>query len=168
MALVTLSGTISAADLNNNFNDKVAALAALNDNRGHDLQYNLSVLDLTTALNVGLRTLDFVAPMDLELKCLGVSMFNPDATSRTARLTLTAIATDETVVSKYLLDETVNVPVIGNTAAEYSASRATTAYPVFLVKGMTYRLTMDRVDANGGVIDRAYGFALCRTSRRYR
>lgn len=168
MALVTLSGTISAANLNNNFNDKVAAIAALNDNRGQDLQYNLSVLDLTTALNVGLRTFDFIPPTDLELKLLGISFFNPDATSRTAKLALTAISSEEVAVSKYLLDQTTEISATGSAALEYSGTRNAPTYPTFLVKGVTYRLLITREDANAGVIDRAYGFAICRTCRRYR
>ena len=174
MALVTLSGTISAANLNNNFNDKVASLASRNKAVGKDIQYNLSVIDLTTSLNVGLRTLDFVPPTDLQLVTIGLSMFNPDATSRTAKLTLSAISSEEVSVSKYLIDQVPSATVTGATAAEYDATRAAwndaglAKTPIFLVKGITYRLLMTREDANGGNIDRAYGFALCRTVRRYR
>jgi hypothetical protein len=172
MSLVTLSGTISEADLQNNFEDKLDELLAVEQLAKDDWQVDIRALDLTTVLAVGLRTIDFTAPDDCQLVTLGLSIFNPDATSRTAQLTLTAIDSAETEVSKYLLDQSISVSVTGDTAAEHNATRTdltlTSGELINLVKGITYRLQLTRTDANGGVIDSAYGFVLLRSSRRYR
>ena len=172
--MITLSGTIDASDITDNFNEEVANIYDIIDDAGSDFQYDLQTLDLTTALGVGYRVFDFTPTADLQLLTIGLSVFNPDATSRTATLTLTAITDGEAAVSKYLVDQTISVSVTATTAAEYNATRVdykvssrTTPF-ITLVKGITYRMTIARTDANAGVIDRAYGFVLCRGVKRYK
>jgi|SRR5687768_6262856 len=167
MAVITLSGVISAGNLNTNF---ASASASVLTNYGVKKyhQWDADVVDLTTALAEGLRVTDFTAPDDLQLVTMGMSMWNPDATSRSASMTLTCIGEDESALTKYIPNGSLSVSVTGAAAAEFNATRTVQTNAVFLIKGLTYRLEFLRTDANAGVIDRAYGFLSFSHQRRYR
>lgn len=164
MSLVTLSGTISAADLNTNFDDKVANLTAqaASDSKFHEIENE--VLDLTSGPVAGSNIYDFTCPDDMELWVVGLSVWNPDATSRTITMTLTQVDG----VTKYLLDQTVSVSVTATSATEFNATRGdyrtNSGTKIWLVKGITYRLTF--TSSSGSAVDRAYGFVLARPRRR--
>lgn len=163
MSLVTLAGTVSAADLNTNFQDKVANLVAqaADDSKFH--QVNIETLDLTSATTNGLNVQDFTCTDDWELWVVGLSVWNPDATSRTITMTLTQVDG----VTKYLLDQTVSVSIAATSATEFNATRGdyrTSSPKIFLVKGITYRLTL--TSSSASAVDRAYGFLCLRPRRR--
>lgn len=165
MSLVTLSGTISAADLNNNFRDKISALQSSLLDSGKVHQYDLDVLDLTSATAVGSRQLDFTPSHHMILRTMGLTVWNPDATSRTVTALLQAIDVNEEAVSKYLLDYTVQVPVTATSAAEYNATRyAAGSLYIPLYRGVTYRLSL--ANASATAVDRASAFVLARAFRR--
>ncbi len=171
MALVTLSGVISGADLENNFGDSRSAIEAVNAAGKKEWYVNADARDLTTALSVAQRVYDFTMPDDGRLVGLGLSMWNPDATSRSCSLTLTAITGAEAEISRLFPSGNPSVSVSGAAAQEFNGTRTVftdeASTTIFLVKGVTYRLTLLRTDANGGVIDRAFGYACIRGERRY-
>lgn len=177
MALVTLSGVISATDLNTNFNDKRAALNASNIVAGKCFQYDIRNMreggtGLTSATVEGYRTIDFTPPDDLLLVTVGLSYVQADATSRTISLALTvrtdplATAAEVISVQRYLGDQTISVSVTGASAAEHTATRYVPTVPVVLIKGVAYRMQLSSTAATA--IDTAYGFVLARQFKRYR
>jgi hypothetical protein len=173
MTLVTLSGTISASDLNTNFRDKRAALYATTEPATSRKTFLYEIFNkreggtgLTSSTAVGFRTEDFTVPDDLQLLTMGLSFVNPDATSRTITLTLTAIDSLEVSVPKYLTSQTISISKTGASAAEHTAIRLTPSIPVGLVKGLTYRLQLSSSSATA--ITSAYGFLLAGCKRRYR
>lgn len=170
MALVTLSGTISAADLNTNFGDKTSSLQSTAQAGKVTWQYDLECLDLVTSTSVALRTLDFTAPDDLEFVVLCLNAWNSTAVTRIATGTLTAIDVNEQSASKYLLGQPISLSVTCTAAStEYNATRddrtASTATKIWLAKGVTYRLQVSQDTAT--VLDRVV-LSLVVASRRRR
>lgn len=164
MTLVTLSGTVSAADLENNFGDKVASLPG-EDIGAFPVYYHVDCRDLAVATATSQRVVDFVAPDDMQIQDMFLSMWNPDATSRTVTLGLSAIDGNQAVITKmFPSDPLLSVTVAS--ASEANASRGEFPPVVYLVKGITYRLTLTRTDANAGVIDRAFGGLIAASVRR--
>lgn len=166
--MITLSGTISASDLNSNFNEELAAMATNMARSGKDLQYDLDVRDILSTTDISLRSMDFVAPAQLELRAVSVVVWNPDATPRVVTGTLTAVDDSGTAVPKYLLNQTVSVSVTANSAAEFTGTRAnyqtSTGTKIFLNKGVVYRLTLS-VDV-ASAVDRAVLTIVCRNRWR--
>ena len=147
MALVTLSGAISAADLNTNFADKQSTINTNAQSHAKDIAYRLQVLALSSATSVGARTLDITVADDCELRTLALWVASPDATSRTATATLTAIdATEADISDVYLLGQTVSVSKAMSSGTTGNATRTdytpTTSTKVVLIKGITYRLQL--------------------------
>jgi hypothetical protein len=168
MALVTLSGTISAADLNTNFDDKLAQLFTNSKRTGKDFQFDVEHASFTSATSAHLLHLDFTPTAHLEVIALALTGWNPDATSRTVTCTLTAIASNEEAVSKYILDRTISVSVTMPSSGIAHATRSTftssTGDKLFLIPGITYRLTL--ANSAASAVDRAVGSLVCRTCWR--
>jgi hypothetical protein len=167
MALVTLSGTISAADLNTNFNDKTSTLITNATLGQKDFQVDLEAFDVdNTSARVPYQTLDFTAPDDLELRVMGLFLNSASAVPLIT-LTLTAIDIDQNSASVYLLDQTVTVTcqaVVGEANATRDDRQASSTTKIFLKKGITYRMRMTSSSAT--VVDYAQAFIYCRTRRR--
>lgn len=167
MSLTTLTGVISSSALNNNFSDKLNSLDSQAGSIPTFHQFNIETLDLTNAPAAGTNIADFTAPDDLELWVVGLSMWNTNLVSKVVTMTLTAIDSAGTSVTKYLLDQSVTVNVTGATAAEFNATRqdwsSFSGTKVFLAKGVTYRLTLT---CSADTVDRAYGFIVTRVRRR--
>lgn len=166
MSLVTLSGTISAADLNNNFQDKVDELNTSFGSEAKHYQYDVDCRDLTSATEARDRRLRFTPPQLMLLSTLGLSVFNPDATSRTITIALQAVDTlTGVVIPKYLLHRTISIYVTASTAAEYNATRyAASGLMIPLFRGVVYELLLS--SASASAVDRAYGMVVCSTPRR--
>lgn len=168
MALVTLAGTISANDLNTNFSDKLATIAAANvvSATGKDFQYDLEIFDLINTTSVGARTLDFTVPDDLEFRVLGLTIWAAGA-GATVTVTLTAIDIDQASASIYMLDEVISLSR-GSSAGEGNATRVnrtpSTTTKIFLKKGITYRLQASSSSATN--VDRCHIYLLARARRR--
>lgn len=143
--MITLSGTISAADLNANFSEELAAIQANMARTGKDLQYDLDVRDLTSGVDQSLRIFEFVAPSQMEVRALGLAVWNPDATTRTITGTLTAHDDAGTAVPKYLLNQDHSIVVVASSATEFLARtnyEGPAAPRLFLTRGVVYRLTL--------------------------
>jgi hypothetical protein len=167
MALVTLAGTISAADLNTNFSDKSNTLNINNLKGKKEFQYDLEIYDAdNTAAKVPFQTLDFTPPDDLELRVVGMFMNSASAVP-TLTLTISAIDIAEVSVSDYLLNQSIVLTkqaVVGQTDATRDSRLADSATKIFLKKGITYRM---RVTSNSAtVVDYVQCFMYCRTRRR--
>lgn len=161
---MTLSGTISASSLNSHFSGKFTDLNASPTNK--DFQYDIEVFDLASSLGVGLRTLDFTVPDDLELRVVGMTLYSASAVP-TATLTLTAIDIDQNSASAYLLDQTISISkqaVVGSTSATRDDRQASTTTKIFLKKGITYRIQLSSNSAT--VIDRVHAFVYARARKR--
>lgn len=171
--MITLSGVISAADLISNFDEDLSEIDTANATitSQKPWQINADVRDLTTSLSVAQRYYDFTMPDDAELVGMGVSFWNPDATSRSCTMTLKAISEAQSQVSKMIPGGSVSVSATGSSASEFNSTGSLRDVAgsgvIFLVKGVTYRLEFTRTDANAGVIDRAYGFLLFQSRTRF-
>jgi hypothetical protein len=164
MALVTLSGVISAADLNNNFAEGLSSL--LTGNSGKVYQYEIKTGSLAVSTNLGKRSIDFIAPDDCRISKLMVSFFNPDATSRTAVLKLEAINEDGTPIGKYTTDTDISVSATTAAVGEVVNILIMAKWDVF--RGVLYRLSITRTDANAGVITSANGYITLNQLRRFK
>lgn len=143
MPLVTLSGTISAADLNNNFS--VASGLAYAARKRYQ-QQDLLVLGLTSTTSVGLRTFDFTPEDDIEIATLMLEGSNPDATTRVLTASFTVVDAAGADASEiYMLGVTPTITLSMTAAASYSRSRTTftSAAPnLRLPAGLTVRITI--------------------------
>lgn len=169
MSLITLSGTMSASDIEANFEDKRAALNTVNAINGKPFQYDHRVNDLTNnAAMVPLATKDFTVPDDMLFVTMGMAMYNPDATSRTITLTLSAITNASTAVAvpSYLMNQSIFVTATGGSASTFNATRYVPATTIYLIKGITYRMLFTSSSATA--VDSAFGFVLARQFKRYR
>jgi hypothetical protein len=165
MTLVTLSGTPSVTDINNNFNDKVADIKAVNqissDGKGYEIM--LDVTSLTSSYNLGLRSATFTPPDDIEIEAvkLIVSSVNNGIN---VSVSLSPILPDtEEVVSKYVVDTSVSMTDVTAGGAGFN-KYLTPAAKVFLVKGITYRLEITSDSAS--VVKRAICSLICKVRRR--
>lgn len=165
MTLTTLSGTITHTALNNNFSDKVSAINSNNIRNKKDFLYELDAIDVASGTDESLRVLDFTAPQDLEVIITGLTVYSPDATSRTTTMTLRAIdPASGIVIPRYTDGTDPDVSVVSNAAAEFSATRenfqSTSGDKLFLIEGVTYRITISVSTAS--VLDRVVAMVLCR------
>lgn len=183
MTLVTLSGVISAANVNTNFNDKLSALNSVNQASASPKSFSYDIRNvrasgtgLLAATDVGFRCKEFTPPDDLYLTTIGLSFVNGTAVSRTITLTLdvyydttdTSYTADKIEsLQRYLSNQTVTVSATGASAAtEYTATRYTPTVPIVLVKGVMYRMTLSSSSATA--IASAYGCVYAKQLRRYR
>jgi hypothetical protein len=136
---------ISAASLNTDMAAITTEILTEGEDTGVSYSHSLDVLDLVDTTSVGLRTLDITSPDDAQLITLHLRCINSVAVAKTITATLTAISSDETEVADYLNQQTVSAAATFSTAATHYASddfTSTSETPVFLLKGVTYRLTL--------------------------
>lgn len=181
MALVTLSGVISAADLNTNFNDKRATIDTVNDidvgarsaackfityQIRNTREGGTGLTSTTITSTPGFAIKDFTVPDDCLVVGLCLRVINPDATSRTITLTLSAIDVNEVAVSKYLTELSYSISVTATSAATFDGTRAAPSIPMVLVKGITYRLSL--TSSSGTAVSSVDGCIIVRQMKRYR
>lgn len=167
------NGTISATEINTDFNAVSTALDAVPYSTAHDFSIDFDILDGASGLAEGQRRLEFVPPDDMQLVALGLTLWNPDATSRTATLTLTAVVPESdgefTTVDKYVLNQTWSVSATTSSTAEVVARTAYTTATgdiLFLLRGIRYVLTVTFSTASPSVITRTNVLMVCRNRWR--
>lgn len=166
MSLITLTGTISESDLDNNFSDKVATLQGNAIFGAKDFSIDLEIFDLVTSTSVGLRTLDFTPSDDWEFRVFGFSSYSASAVP-TVTVTLTAIDSDQNSASDYLLGQTISLSkqdAVGEANATRDDRQASSTTKIFLKKGVTYRIQASSDSATN--TDRVHIYLYLRTRRR--
>ena len=159
---MTLSGTVTQTALRTDFD----ALTPLLDNNTllgqEDFPLTLRVSSLAVAMDVSLRSVDFTAPDDLELRVLRVLVTH---TAAVGDVTATLTVTDGDTA--YLLDQTISVSVAslnGTAQASLDCRTTTQAKRLRLLRGVRYRLTL----STAATVDVGQATLLLRTRRRTR
>lgn len=160
MTLVTLTGTISASDLNTNFSDKTDTLLANMKLGADNHQFDLIAIDLTSSTVASLRTLYFTAPDDMKLMALRLS-----TKSAIGSLAITGTLTCP-ASSAYLLDQTVSAAATTSAGTKTVANSDFQNSYVMLKKGVTYLLTLS--SASASICDLAQLSLIATVYRRYR
>lgn len=163
------SGTILSSELNTEFDAQRTTINTNASAAGKPFQYELEVKGLTNTTNVGLRTLDFVAPDDLEVRLFGLTSYSASNVPNTTA-TLTGIALDANgavaTTLTYMSDLTVSL-TIDQSATENNARTAfttTSGNRFWLVKGASYRIQVSSDSATATT--RTIAFLLVRAVRR--
>jgi hypothetical protein len=113
-------------------------------------------------MDVSLRSVDFTAPDDLELRVLRVLVTH---TAAVGDVTATLTVTDGDTA--YLLDQTISVSVAslnGTAQASLDCRTTTQAKRLRLLRGVRYRLTL----STAATVDVGQATLLLRTRRRTR
>jgi hypothetical protein len=145
MSLTAFTGTVSAATLNANFDDKTSTLTtqALEGQVDQSVNHRVVGLDSSTAL--ALRVLDFTAPDDLEARVLRLEVTD---TGTGATVTATLTESDGANITMVGGPYTISVAGINGTARDTLDCRTVTAgYRMRLVRGVRYRLTLSSTAA---------------------
>lgn len=166
MTLNVLSGLIRQTQIEGNFNDKQAAIQAVNSLAAKPLQFDHRVIDLSSATIVPLLHKDFTAPDDMKLVTMGFTLFNTALVAKTITMTLKAITVREVEVSRYLNDQVVTCSESSSTVSNKESSRYVPVVGVILVKGITYRISFSSSSASP--VDSVFGFVLAEQIKRYR
>jgi hypothetical protein len=127
-----------------------------------DFPLTLRVSSLAVAMDVSLRSVDFTAPDDLELRVLRVLVTH---TAAVGDVTATLTVTDGDTA--YLLDQTISVSVTslnGTAQASLDCRTTTQAKRLRLLRGVRYRLTL----STAATVDVGQATLLLRTRRRTR
>lgn len=161
MALTPFSGTVTAATLNGNFDDKTSTITsqAVLGQVDYDI-YHRALAFSGTGTAVA-DFLDFTLDDDCELRCIRVTVEDGTA-ARTVSATLTQTEGD----TSFLVDHTISVSattIIGTTNATTDYRTVTQAIRVRLLKGVSYRLTLA---TSAGPVTRLQGTIVLRTLRR--
>lgn len=163
------AGVISKAELDTEFAANTAALTANALAGAKDWQVDIDVTGLAQGTAAAARQVDWTAPDDCELRVLGVSSFGNGAAGSTVTLALTCIDVLEQAVTDALLGKTV---ATSHTSAVSATTETTSRQDYssvsgerhFLLKGLTYRLTLTSTHATA--LARAFGSMLLRGRRR--
>ena len=159
---MTLSGTVTQTALRTDFD---ALTPSLDNNTllgQEDFPLTLRVSSLAVAMDVSLRSVDFTAPDDLELRVLRVLVTH---TAAVGDVTATLTVTDGDTA--YLLDQTISVSVAslnGTAQASLDCQTTTQAKRLRLLRGVRYRLTL----STAATVDVGQATLLLRTRRRTR
>jgi hypothetical protein len=159
---MTLSGTVTQTALRTDFDALTLSLSSNTLLGQEDFPLTLRVASLAVAMDVSLRSVDFTAPDDLELRVLRVLVTH---TAAVGNVTATLTVTDGDTA--YLLDQTITIQVasIIGTAQETLDCRTTTqARRLRLMRGVRYRLTL----STAATVDVGQATLLLRTRRRTR
>lgn len=164
MALPVLTGTITAAQMQQGMNDEVATLnsTALQGKESRTL--HIDGVGLTSGTD---RQMDFTPSDDFELLVLGLSTNN--GTSILSGPVVGLHLDEAAGTTRYLLDRVWKAEITTDgTAAQHErvSYEAATEQLLMLSRGVTYRLRLTL--SSGGPIDRAYGWLALRTRRRRR
>ncbi|MBL0320578.1 MAG: hypothetical protein IPP74_14980 [Alphaproteobacteria bacterium] len=165
MTLVTLSGVISAANLNTNFSDKTSTLLTNMKSGNETTQKTLRVFDLTNAIAASLRTYVFTPLDDIELQGLRLQTYSTNA-SLVITGTLKAINPDTAVeYTKYLMDQTVTITNTSVVGKSDTHSSFTSPFTV-LKANVSYQLQLSSASATA--CDKALLILLAKVRRRTR
>jgi hypothetical protein len=169
MALVNLSGVINAADLNNNFQDKITTLISQNSltkTQRRSVRAS-SIIDTTS---VGLTSITFEPQDDEELVLLGITVGSGfGGLSVTVELEAIVVNSDNsiTVVNKYTGygSLTVNLTTVSGIAhGTRNTGSSSSDAKVFLAKGTQYRLKVYTTSTLA--IESVEGYILTKLLRR--
>lgn len=160
-------GTTNAANIRAQFDASRAGLQTAFSAGDSDNGLTFDVSSLTTATAEALRSLEFVAPDDLELRVLGLSADHGAITNVvTCTLTQQDVGT-VTTPTVYILDEdwVVSLTCSGSAEEEFArqAYMTTSGSRLMLKRGVAYKLTLA---TDGGTITRATGTIYWRVKRR--
>jgi hypothetical protein len=159
---MTLSGTVTQTALRTDFDALTTSLSSLTLLGQEDFPLTLRVASLAVAMDVSLRSVDFTAPDDLELRVLRVLVTH---TAAVGNVTATLTVTDGDTA--YLLDQTISVSVAslnGTAQASLDCRTTTQAKRLRLLRGVRYRLTL----STAATVDVGQAILLLRTRRRTR
>ena len=166
MVLPTLSGTITAADLKQGFDDEIGNITAQAQAGRRKRIIWHEALALTAGTDV---VLDFTPQDDLELRMIGVHANND--VSLLSGPVVTFSLEEAGGTTSYLIEQTWRAQLTTNGAATPTPVRVNyendlTLPKLFLSAGITYRarLSLD----TGGPLDRALGVLGLMTRRRRR
>lgn len=146
MALVAFTSTITAADLNANFDDKTTALLTNARSGRKDGVIPLRLGSLASSADLSLRSIAWTQQDDHELRVITIRA--TDTAARAISATLTVDNADTT----FLVDQTISVALttVNGTADARTDFRTTTGTRVRLLKGVRYRLAI--VNTSGGTV----------------
>ena len=159
---MTLSGTVTQTALRTDFDALTLSLSSNTLLGQEDFPLTLRVASLAVAMDVSLRSVDFTAPDDLELRVLRVLVTH---TAAVGNVTATLTVTDGDTA--YLLDQTITVSVAslnGTAQASLDCRTTTQAKRLRLLRGVRYRLTL----STAATVDVGQATLLLRTRRRTR
>jgi hypothetical protein len=159
---MTLSGTVTQTALRTDFDALTTSLSGNTLLGQEDFPLTLRVASLAVAMDVSLRSVDFTAPDDLELRVLRVLVTH---TAAVGDVTATLTVTDGDTA--YLLDQTISVSVAslnGTAQASLDCRTTTQAKRLRLLRGVRYRLTL----STAATVDVGQATLLLRTRRRTR
>lgn len=155
---MTLSGIISASQLDSDFGAQRSTLEAAIQRAPSRAVYPLNVFDLTTSTAESLRVLRFLPEDDLEVESIAVFSGVTGSGSATITATLTAqslLATTAvpsgTALPEFVLNKTISVSDGATTGAGANARtdyQSTTGDRLTLKKGVPYMLTLSSDSAN--------------------
>jgi hypothetical protein len=159
---MTLSGTVTQTALRTDFDALTTSLSSDALAGQLDFPIPLRVASLAVAMDVSLRSVDFTAPDDLELRVLRVLVTH---TAAVGNVTATLTVTDGDTA--YLLDQTISVSVAslsGTAQASLDCRTTTQAKRLRLLRGVRYRLTL----STAATVDVGQATLLLRSRRRTR
>ena len=159
---MTLSGTVTQTALRTDFDALTLSLSSNTLLGQEDFPLTLRVASLAVAMDVSLRSVDFTAPDDLELRVLRVLVTH---TAAVGNVTATLTVTDGDTA--YLLDQTITVSVAslnGTAQASLDCRTTTQAKRLRLLRGVRYRLTL----STAATVDVGQATLLLRSRRRTR
>lgn len=167
---MTLSGTITAANLNAEFSANLSSLLAVNtvSSNGKSLDLICDSQSLSNTSIAGIGSVVFTAEDDMEFSTALLRVI-----SATAGIVITATITavlpsDLTLIPKYILDDTLSLSttsIIGETEGSRLDRRGILpAKKIFFIKGITYRINLTSSSATA--VTRAYCIISCIVRRR--
>lgn len=159
---MTLSGTVTQTALRTDFDAQTANFTSDALFGQETATMLLRVASLTSVMDVSVRSFDFTAPDDVELRILRVMVTH---TAAVGNVTATLTVTDGDTT--YLLDQTISIAVasVNGTAHGVLDMRTTTqAKRLRLLRGVRYRLTLSTV----ATVDVAQAMLMIKTRRRTR
>lgn len=168
MALVNLSGVINAADLNNNFQDKITTLISQNSITKTQRR-SVRASNIIDTTSVGLTSITFEPQDDEELVLLGITVGTANAGTVTVELEAIVVNSNNsiTVVNKYTGYGTLTVALaatVGITHGTRNTGSSSSGAKVFLAKGTQYRLKVYTTSTL--TIESVEGYILTKLLRR--
>lgn len=162
------SGVIDPGELDTEFNAYLSTILNNTKHVGETFQYEIDVLDASSATAVAARTLCFIAPDDLLISYLGIQVFNQTAVSRTFTVAVRAVALDSDgqtdIGPRYFNSQTISDSTTVSAASETIALSNLTASNYRLIAGVEYELQLTAASASAA--DRVVGILACVSNRR--
>lgn len=161
MALVPFTGTITAATLNANFDDKTASLSTQAKQGQKDQNINLRVLAITSGKAQTERSIQFTMTDDMEVRILALRCIDGTA-GRVITLRLLEANGDTTFLSDLPFE--VSATTVVGTVDSRADFRTTTGQRIKLLRGIKYRLGF--ISDNVGATTEVQGVLQLRSVRR--